>query len=117
MNEFFELSVWLKLPDLDAFNHEQIVGAQRMGQSVSEIIRQLEFLRSTVSRVYQEYMMPDKKTSSRKNCKDQLALTLWVWGALNLREYHCSMLAIRLHRLAWAREQRDWSVENWKRVP
>ncbi|GFW64455.1 hypothetical protein TNCV_812901 [Trichonephila clavipes] len=45
--------------------------------------------------------MPDKKTSSRKNCKDQLALTLWVWGALNLREYHCSMLAIRLHRFAW----------------
>ncbi len=45
-----------KLPDLDAFDREQIVGARRIGHSISEIIRQLEFSRSTVSRVYQEYM-------------------------------------------------------------
>ncbi|GFV86407.1 uncharacterized protein TNCV_1469691 [Trichonephila clavipes] len=47
--------------------------------------------------------------------------TIWVSGAVDLREYHCSMLAIGLHvlpgqPLVWAREHRNWCVEDWKRV-
>ncbi|GFV05273.1 transposable element Tcb2 transposase [Trichonephila clavipes] len=41
-----------KLPDLNAFDRGQIVGAQRRGHSISEIVRQRGFLRSTGSRVY-----------------------------------------------------------------
>ncbi|GFX10982.1 hypothetical protein TNCV_512421 [Trichonephila clavipes] len=37
-------------------------------------------------------------------------------GAVNLREYYRLMLAIGLHVFAWGRRQRDWSVEDWKRV-
>lgn len=149
-----------KLPDLDAFDRGQIVDARRMGHSISEIVRQLGFSRSTVSRVYQEYMDGGKKTSDRANCKGQLALT--VRGERRLRRivrsqrsqtlaqittqlndgasrtvskrtvqrslhrmgfgsrrptrvpllYTCHRAA----RLAWAREHRDWSVEDWKRV-
>ncbi|GFX45053.1 uncharacterized protein TNCV_3431021 [Trichonephila clavipes] len=65
-----------KLPDLDTFDRGQIVGARRMGHSVSEIVRQLGFSRSRVSRVYQEYMDGGQKTSDRTNCKGQLALTV-----------------------------------------
>ncbi|GFX72373.1 hypothetical protein TNCV_1253271 [Trichonephila clavipes] len=47
--------------DLGAFNHGQIVGAQSIGDSNSEIVRQLGFSRSTASRVYQEYMDDGQK--------------------------------------------------------
>ncbi|GFU70463.1 hypothetical protein TNCV_3280941 [Trichonephila clavipes] len=50
------IAIMARLPDLDAFDCEQIVGARRMNRSISEIVRQLKFSRSTVSRVYQEYM-------------------------------------------------------------
>ncbi|GFX55099.1 HTH_Tnp_Tc3_2 domain-containing protein [Trichonephila clavipes] len=65
-----------KLPDLDAFDRGQIVNTRRMGDSIPEIVRQLGFSRSTVSRVYQEYMDGGQKTSDRVNCKGQLALTV-----------------------------------------
>ncbi|GFW66664.1 HTH_Tnp_Tc3_2 domain-containing protein [Trichonephila clavipes] len=45
-----------------------------MGNSISEIVRQLGFSRSTVSRVCQEYMDGGQKISDRVNCKEQLAL-------------------------------------------
>ncbi|GFS83695.1 HTH_Tnp_Tc3_2 domain-containing protein [Trichonephila clavipes] len=60
-----------KLPDLDTFDREQIVGARRRGHSISEIVRQLGFSRSTVSRVYQEYMYSGQKISDRANFKGQ----------------------------------------------
>ncbi|GFU37233.1 uncharacterized protein TNCV_4272341 [Trichonephila clavipes] len=48
-----------------------------MSRSISEIVRQLGFLRSTVSRVCQECMDGgQKKTSDRAHCKGQLALTV-----------------------------------------
>ncbi|GFU08685.1 uncharacterized protein TNCV_5124231 [Trichonephila clavipes] len=65
-----------KMPDLDAFDRGQIEGARCMGHSISEIVRQLGFSRSTVSRIYQEYMNGAEKTSDRANCKGQLALTV-----------------------------------------
>ncbi|GFV86408.1 uncharacterized protein TNCV_1469701 [Trichonephila clavipes] len=66
-----------KLPDLDAFNRGQIVGLRRMGNSISELVRQLGFSRSTVSRVYQEHMCGWRtKTSNRTNCNGQLVLTV-----------------------------------------
>ncbi|GFW49886.1 hypothetical protein TNCV_1885491 [Trichonephila clavipes] len=45
-----------KLYDLDAFDREKIIGVRCMGHSISKIVRQLEFSRSTGSGVYQEYM-------------------------------------------------------------
>ncbi|GFU80490.1 uncharacterized protein TNCV_3840101 [Trichonephila clavipes] len=60
-----------KLPDLDAFDYGLIVGARRMGHSISEIVRQLGFSRLTVSRVYQEYMEGGQKTSDWANYKRQ----------------------------------------------
>ncbi|GFX77285.1 uncharacterized protein TNCV_5064141 [Trichonephila clavipes] len=51
-------------------------GTRRKGRSISEIVRQLGISRSTVSRVYQEYMDGGQKTSDRANCKGQLALTV-----------------------------------------
>ncbi|GFV83044.1 HTH_Tnp_Tc3_2 domain-containing protein [Trichonephila clavipes] len=53
-----------------------------MDNSISEIVRQLGFLRSTVSRVYQEYMDGGQKTSHRANCKGHLALTVRGEGRL-----------------------------------
>ncbi|GFW04684.1 hypothetical protein TNCV_3897361 [Trichonephila clavipes] len=83
-----------------------------MGHSISEMVRQQGVLRYTASRVYQEYMDGGQKTSDSANCKGQLALTVygvqsvnglcnarftfWVLEAVDLREYHCSMLAIGL---------------------
>ncbi|GFV35662.1 HTH_Tnp_Tc3_2 domain-containing protein [Trichonephila clavipes] len=65
-----------KLPDLDAFDCGQIVGAQRMVHSISEIVRQLGFSRLTVSRIYQEYTDGGQKTSDRSNCRGQLVLKI-----------------------------------------
>ncbi len=59
-----------KLPDLDAFDRGQIVGERRMGHSISEIVRELGFSRSTVSRVYQEYMDGRKKLETGQTAKD-----------------------------------------------
>ncbi|GFT32477.1 uncharacterized protein TNCV_4484741 [Trichonephila clavipes] len=63
-----------KLPDLHAFDRGQIVSVQRIGHSIAEIVTQLGFSRSTMSRLYQEYMDGGQKTSNRANCKGQLAL-------------------------------------------
>ncbi|GFY33269.1 HTH_Tnp_Tc3_2 domain-containing protein [Trichonephila clavipes] len=65
-----------KLPDLDAFDRRQFVGARRMGYSISENVRQLGLARLTVSRVYQEYMDDGPKASDRANYKRQLDLTV-----------------------------------------
>ncbi|GFS68402.1 uncharacterized protein TNCV_3000781 [Trichonephila clavipes] len=64
------------LPDKNAFDRRQIIGARSMGHSVFEILRQLGFSRSTTARVYQEYMDGGQKTNDRANCKGQLALTV-----------------------------------------
>ncbi|GBN90862.1 hypothetical protein AVEN_52888-1 [Araneus ventricosus] len=63
-----------KTSDLDAFVCGQIVGTRRMGHSISEIVRELGFSRSTVSRVNREYTNGGEKTSDRAYCKGQLAL-------------------------------------------
>ncbi|GFV70423.1 HTH_Tnp_Tc3_2 domain-containing protein [Trichonephila clavipes] len=144
------------LPDLDAFDHRQIVCGRCMSHSISEIVRQLGISRSTVSRVYREYMDDELKTNDRANCKWQLALT--VRGTRRLRRIArsqrsqalaqitsqlndgssgivanelcntlftaCVSAAIepllnarhRTARLTWAREHRDWSVEDWTRL-
>ncbi|PRD21338.1 UNVERIFIED_CONTAM: hypothetical protein NCL1_51997 [Trichonephila clavipes] len=65
-----------KLLDLVAFDREQIVGARCMGHSISEIVRQLGFSWSTVSKVYQGYMDGGQKSSDRANFKGQLAFTV-----------------------------------------
>ncbi|GFW89375.1 transposable element Tcb2 transposase [Trichonephila clavipes] len=72
-----------KLPDLDTFDCEQIVGARLMGHSISEMVRQLGFSRLTVPRVCHEYMDGGQKTSNGASCKGQLALT--VRGERRLR--------------------------------
>ncbi|GFV06504.1 HTH_Tnp_Tc3_2 domain-containing protein [Trichonephila clavipes] len=112
-------------------------------------------LRSTVSRVYQEYIDGEQKTSDRADCKGQLALkerserrfrcivrcqesqtlaqitiqlndgasrtvnsSLHHMGFGSRRPTRVPLLNARHRaaRLAWAREQRDWSVEDWKQV-
>ncbi|GFS78875.1 HTH_Tnp_Tc3_2 domain-containing protein [Trichonephila clavipes] len=149
-----------KLPNLDAFDREQIACARRRDHSISEIVRQLGFSISTVARVYHEYMDGGQNSSDRENCKGQLAFT--VRGRRRLRRIvrsqrsqtlaqittqlnDCASRTIskrtvqrsfhrtgfgsrrptrvpllnachRATRLAWAREHRDWSVEDWKRV-
>ncbi|GFT53268.1 HTH_Tnp_Tc3_2 domain-containing protein [Trichonephila clavipes] len=65
-----------KLSDLDDFDCGKIVGARLMGHSIFEIVRELRFSRSTISRVDQEYMDGGQKTSDQVNCKGQLALTV-----------------------------------------
>ncbi|GFX54920.1 hypothetical protein TNCV_3318371 [Trichonephila clavipes] len=47
-----------------------------MGHSIFEIVRQLGFSRSTVSRVYREYIEGGRKPTDRTKCKEQLALTV-----------------------------------------
>ncbi|GFT32468.1 hypothetical protein TNCV_4484661 [Trichonephila clavipes] len=58
-----------KLPESDTLRNGQIVGVRCMGHSISEIVRQLEFTKPTVSRVYQKYMNAGPKTS--KQAKDK----------------------------------------------
>ncbi|GFV70371.1 HTH_Tnp_Tc3_2 domain-containing protein [Trichonephila clavipes] len=74
-------------------------------------------------------------TSDRANCKGQLALTVGCERRLRLifrSQLSQTLAPITTHhrptrvpllnarhrfaRLAWARERRDWSVEDWKRV-
>ena len=50
-----------KIPDLDTFDWRQIIGARRMDRSFPDIVRELRFSRSRVSRVYQEYMDGGRK--------------------------------------------------------
>ncbi|GFV47615.1 HTH_Tnp_Tc3_2 domain-containing protein [Trichonephila clavipes] len=64
------------MSDLDVYDRKQIVDARRISHPISEIVRQLEFSRSTVSRIYQEYMDGGQKTSDRANYKGQLSLAL-----------------------------------------
>ncbi|GFX27101.1 HTH_Tnp_Tc3_2 domain-containing protein [Trichonephila clavipes] len=47
-----------------------------MGNSISEIVIQLGFSRSALSKVCKEYMDGEQKTSIRTNCKGQLVLTV-----------------------------------------
>ncbi|GFT69662.1 HTH_Tnp_Tc3_2 domain-containing protein [Trichonephila clavipes] len=65
-----------KLPGLDVFNRGQMVGVRRMSHSITELAILLGFSRSTVSRVYQEYIDGGQETSDRANCKAQWALTV-----------------------------------------
>ncbi|GFX34319.1 transposable element Tc1 transposase [Trichonephila clavipes] len=82
-----------------------------------------------MSRVYQEYVDGGQKTSDRARCKGQL--TLAVLGSKRTVQSELHRMGFGSHRptrvpllnarhraarLAWAREQRDWSVEEWKRV-
>ncbi|GFX17205.1 uncharacterized protein TNCV_2857281 [Trichonephila clavipes] len=78
-----------KLSDLDAFECKKIVGARSMGHSISEIIRQLGFSKSTVSRVYQEHMDGGQKTSDLANFKGQLALTVRanIWQVIPVERF------------------------------
>ncbi|GFX67704.1 HTH_Tnp_Tc3_2 domain-containing protein [Trichonephila clavipes] len=103
-----------KLPDLDVFDHGQMVGARRLGHSVSEIVKLLGISRLTVSTVYQEYMDGAQKTSNRENRKGQL---VWI-VKLHRRPMRVPLLNAcqQAARLAWTREHGDWSVEDWKRV-
>ncbi|GBM72907.1 hypothetical protein AVEN_68487-1 [Araneus ventricosus] len=140
-----------KTSDLDAFVCGQIVGARRMDHSISEIVRELGFSRSTVSRVNREYTDGGEKTSNRANCKGQLPLNergarrlsrivrsqqITTQGASRTvskrtvqRSPHLLGCGIRrptrvpllnarhrAARLAWARELREWTLEDWKRV-
>ncbi|GFX14363.1 uncharacterized protein TNCV_1768571 [Trichonephila clavipes] len=66
------LCVWISQ---DASDRGQIMSARGMGHSISEIVRQLGFSRSAVSRKYQKYMDGGQKTSDKVNCKGQLVLT------------------------------------------
>ncbi|GFV12533.1 hypothetical protein TNCV_1534161 [Trichonephila clavipes] len=59
-----------KLPDLDAFDREQIVGQRRKDHSFSEIVRQLGYTRLKGSRVYQEYIDVDPKLAIVQTAKD-----------------------------------------------
>ncbi|GFX66400.1 HTH_Tnp_Tc3_2 domain-containing protein [Trichonephila clavipes] len=72
-----------KLPNLDAFDQKQIVGARSMGHSISVIVGQLALSSSTVSSVCQEHMDGEQNTVDRENCKLQLSFT--VCGKRRLR--------------------------------
>ncbi|GFV76152.1 HTH_Tnp_Tc3_2 domain-containing protein [Trichonephila clavipes] len=126
-----------KLADLEAFDRVQILGAQLMGYSISEIIRQ-----------------------RLRNCKKQLALTVWgerrlrrivgsrrsqtlaqittqlnegasktvkkrivqrslyLMGIGSRRPTSVSLLTAphQAARFAWTREHKDWSIEDCKRI-
>ncbi|GFX07106.1 hypothetical protein TNCV_1557091 [Trichonephila clavipes] len=67
---FVGIAVMGKMPHLDVFDREQILGAPCKDYSISELVRQLGFSRLTVPRVYQENMDGgQKKISDRVNCK------------------------------------------------
>ncbi|GBN20419.1 hypothetical protein AVEN_216108-1 [Araneus ventricosus] len=149
-----------KTYDLDAFDRGQIVGARRMGHSISEIVRELGSSRSTVSRVYRKYMDGGEKTRDRANCKGHLGLNergvRWlihivrsqrnqtlaqittqfnqsISRTTSKRTIYRSVHGIgfgsrrptrvpllNAHhwaaRLDWAREHREWTVEDRERV-
>ncbi|GFV70627.1 hypothetical protein TNCV_3842081 [Trichonephila clavipes] len=69
-----------KLPNLDALNLGQIVGAPRMGHS---IFQNRQTVRNFKVKSMPRYMDGGLKTSDRANCKGQLALT--VRGERRLR--------------------------------
>ncbi|GFW83410.1 HTH_Tnp_Tc3_2 domain-containing protein [Trichonephila clavipes] len=102
---------------VNAFDHEPIVGARRMVHLISVIVSQLEFPRSTVLRVFQEYM--DGGQLALTVCGERrLRGILYHIGFGSRRPTRVPLLNARHRaaRLAWAREDRDWSVEDWKRV-
>ncbi|GFX01031.1 HTH_Tnp_Tc3_2 domain-containing protein [Trichonephila clavipes] len=107
-----------KLPDLDAFDHGQIVGAQRKGHSISEIVRQLEISRSTVSRLRHFIRSQRSQTlaqitnqlndgASRTVSKRTVQRSLLVMGLVSLLPTRIPLLNAhhRASRLAWAKEQ------------
>ncbi|GFT22520.1 HTH_Tnp_Tc3_2 domain-containing protein [Trichonephila clavipes] len=87
-----------------------------MGHSISEIVRQLRFSSSTVSRVYQEYMDGGQKTSDRANCKGYLTFTVRSFGSRRPTRVPLLNARHRVEHLARVRENRDWSVKDWQRV-
>ncbi|GFX78150.1 transposable element Tcb2 transposase [Trichonephila clavipes] len=107
-----------KLPDLDAFNHEQIVGVQRMGHSISEIVRQIGFSRLTVSKTYQEYMDDGQKLAIGQTAKDSDPLhqfTLFCYPPSNgvFQQDNCSSHKSQL-ATGWLDEHSsDFCVINW----
>ncbi|GFW95029.1 transposable element Tcb2 transposase [Trichonephila clavipes] len=87
-------------------DYGEIVGAKCIGHSISEIVRQLGFVRSIVSRVSQEYIDGGQKTRNQADCKGQFAFRVRGFG--NRRPTRVPLLNAR-HRaagLSWARDHR-----------
>lgn len=65
----FEPSIGMgKKGDLSDFDRGRIVGARRTGLSISETAAQLGFSRTTISRVYREWLRENKMSSKRQSC-------------------------------------------------
>ncbi|GFV42972.1 hypothetical protein TNCV_2661671 [Trichonephila clavipes] len=74
-----------KLPDLDSFDRRQIVvrGEKWLGRIVRS---------QTLAQIATQLNDGNNRTVSKRT--EQRSFTVWVLEAVDLREYHCSMLAI-----------------------
>ena len=54
--------------DLTPLDRGMIVGARKMGHSISQVATALGFSRATVARVYQKYVNSGQTSAARKNC-------------------------------------------------
>lgn len=65
-----------KTRDLSVFERGEIIGARRIGHSISEVMQALGFSRITVSRMYREYIHSDKTIPARVNCHGQQCVNM-----------------------------------------
>ncbi|GFW06005.1 HTH_Tnp_Tc3_2 domain-containing protein [Trichonephila clavipes] len=89
----------------------QLTLIMRGERRLSRIVRSQR--NQTVAQITTQLNDGASRTVRKRNVHRNGMFTVWVSGAIDFREYHCSMLAIGLD---WAREHRDWRVEDWKRV-
>ncbi|GFT89776.1 transposable element Tcb2 transposase [Trichonephila clavipes] len=107
-----------KLPHSDAFNRGQILEVRRMRHSISEIVRQLRFSKVDGVKKNIKNTSMVNGSSSRKNSKRTVQRSLHRVGFRSHRPTRVPLLNAR-HRaahLAWTRQHRDWSVEDWKQI-
>ncbi|GFS81771.1 uncharacterized protein TNCV_2707091 [Trichonephila clavipes] len=85
--------------DLSELKRGVIAGARGIGHSISEEVMEFGFSLKAISRVYHEYRESGMGFRSRRHTRVPL-----------LTARHKTL------RLAWARQHRHWTVDDWKHV-
>ncbi|GBN62256.1 hypothetical protein AVEN_3795-1 [Araneus ventricosus] len=112
-----------KAADLSEFDRGQIAMARRLGTSVTETAQLVGCSRSAAVSIHAKWIN-DGDTSSRRQgpsasvSEHTVHRTLLNSGLSSRRPTRVPLLTKRHRqlRLQWAREHRDWTMDEWKRV-
>ncbi|GFX47185.1 HTH_Tnp_Tc3_2 domain-containing protein [Trichonephila clavipes] len=103
--------------DLSEFELGVIGGAREMGHSISDVVMQFGFPRTTISRVYREYRESDINAGQSTSVALQTIKRNIIDMGFRSRKLTRVALLTDRHkalRLAWTLQHRHWTVDDWK---